>query len=61
MRLQDESFQGVKTQHAYFYDGLEALDIARWSHLLTKDMPFWILSASSFFAFSRPALQDSDV
>jgi hypothetical protein len=33
----------------------------RRPHLLMKETPFWMLSDSSFFAFSRPALHDSDV
>jgi hypothetical protein len=35
--------------------------LERRPHLLMKETPFWILSDSSFFAFSRPALHDGDV
>jgi hypothetical protein len=62
----NKAFQEAKhTQHKWFFFfayvvGLGHLIDCR-SHLLMKETPFWILSDSSFFAFSRPALHDSDV
>jgi hypothetical protein len=54
----------AKAQTAYVYAIRRVLDLGSTSnkmmyvtHLLTNDTPFWMLSDSSFFAFSSPALQ----
>lgn len=47
--------QHTRTGYAYAFQRL-SVDV---THLLTKDTPFWMLSDSSFFAFSSPALSNS--